>query len=179
MAKQKGPVFFTGCSGGITFYEMDGRFYQRRKSSLSRRRVKRDPAFANTMRCAKQLGQASKLAAEAYRTLPKKERQHELYRKLTGQAIQLLKEGMEEALIKEQLQRQLAAKSAPATPAPVAVKVVKRLRIAASKPAKAASLRLKADRLWIVAHNGLHRLTAHAGDQQLIPLNDERCLVPG
>jgi hypothetical protein len=180
MAKQKGPVYFTGCSGGITFYRMDGVYYQRRKSSLSGKRVKRSQAFKRTMEYAGLLGRASQLAAAVYRSLPKAERKHALYLQLTGQAMQLLKQGMEEALVTEQLQQYVAIKKAPVTQAPAAAKPAKRLRITTKKPA-AAALRLKAGRLWIIAHEGLHKLSAHAGDlhHKVLPVSSGRCLVPG
>ena len=180
MAKQKGPVYFTGCSGGITFYSMDGKYYQRRKSSLSGKRVKRSAAFKRTMEYAGLLGRASKLAAAVYRNLPKAERQHELYRELTGQAMQLLKQGMENALVTGQLQQYVAIKKAPVTQAPAAAKPPGKLRIITKKPA-ATALRIRAGRLWVVAHEGLHKLSAHAGDlhHKVLSVSGGRCLVPG
>ena len=46
---------------------MDGQHYVRLKSSLTRKRVLKDPAFAKTMFYAQQFGQAAKLAAVVYR----------------------------------------------------------------------------------------------------------------
>lgn len=103
MAKQHGPLFITGTVSGICFYQMDGKYYARRKSSLSRKRVKRDPAFARTMAYANLMGRASRLAAEVYRELPRAQREHALYRAMTGQALKLLKQGVNEAAVQEQL----------------------------------------------------------------------------
>jgi hypothetical protein len=96
MAKQAGPFYITGCYGNLCFYCMDGKYYARLKSSLDRKRVKRDPAFHKTMRNAELFGKASKIASYIYRALPKKEKEHALYRKLTGRAMLLLKDGKKE-----------------------------------------------------------------------------------
>jgi hypothetical protein len=103
MAKQSGPHFITGTVEGICFYRMNGRYYARRKSSLSRKRVKKDPAFAMTRMYAGLMGQASRIAAAVYRSLPRKQRKHALYRALTGKAFQALKEGLDEAVVRERL----------------------------------------------------------------------------
>ncbi len=93
--KQKGQVHFTGSTDGLCFYEMNGSYYIRRKSSLCGKRVKRDPKFALTMVYAGIMGRASKIASAVYRLIPVEERVHALYRTLTGAAMQLLKQGME------------------------------------------------------------------------------------
>jgi hypothetical protein len=107
MPKQKG-LFITGTYNGICYYKMNGQYYCRRKSTLSRKRVKRSPAFKLTMQYAGLLGQASRMAAEVYRSLPRAQRKHALYRALTGQAMQQLKAGMEAAMVVEQLRKQCA-----------------------------------------------------------------------
>jgi hypothetical protein len=107
MPKQKG-LFITGTYNGICYYKMNGQYYCRRKSTLSRKRVKRSPAFKLTMKYAGLLGQASQVAAEVYRSLPRAQRKHALYRALTGQAMQLLKAGMEAAMAAEQLRQRCA-----------------------------------------------------------------------
>lgn len=104
MPKQKG-LFITGTYNGICYYKMNGQYYCRKKSSLSRKRVKRSPAFKLTMKYAGLLGQASQMAAEVYRSLPRAQRKHALYRALTGQAMQLLKAGTEAAMVVEQLRK--------------------------------------------------------------------------
>jgi len=92
MAKQIGPFKLAGCYDNICFYKMDGQYYARTKSSLNGKRIKKDPAFGETMRYAGLLGKASKIASIIYRNLPKEKKEHGLYRKLTGQAMRLLKE---------------------------------------------------------------------------------------
>ena len=90
MAKQIGPFKVTGCYDNICFYKMDGQYYARSKSSLDGKRVKKDPAFRPTRWHANLLARSSKIAAAVYRGLPKEKG---LFRKLTGQAMRLLKEG--------------------------------------------------------------------------------------
>lgn len=184
MAKQKGPVFFTGCSGGICFYRMDGQYYQRRKSSLSRKRVKRDPAFSRTMHYAGLLGNASRLAADVYRVLPRVQKKHALYRQLTGEAMQLLKKGMEASAVTEQLRQYLASltvKQALVTKPAGQCRPVKKLRLIARKPAAGRSFGMPEGRLWITGHGALHQLSVHAGDlhHKVLSVRRGRCLVPG
>ena len=91
MAKQTGPNPFTGRRGNLQGYRMAGTYYARMVSSLTAERVLKDPAFKRTMQFAGLLGRASKIASAIYRLLP--EREHGFYRKLTGMAMQLLKQG--------------------------------------------------------------------------------------
>jgi hypothetical protein len=91
MAKQTGPNFFTGRQGDLFGYRMAAGHYVRIISSLTSKRVKKDPAFGLTMHYAALLAKASKIASAIYRLLPKQ--QHGFYRKLTGMAMQLLKQG--------------------------------------------------------------------------------------
>lgn len=46
MARQIGDIIITGTIDDITFYEMDGKGYARHKSSLTGKRVKRDPGLS-------------------------------------------------------------------------------------------------------------------------------------
>jgi hypothetical protein len=103
MAKQTGPFKVKGTVYDVTYYKMEGKYYARSKSSLTGKRVKKDPAFAETMRYAGLLGRASKLASIVYRSMPAVSREHQQYRQLTGQAIQLLKEGMCEEEVTKRL----------------------------------------------------------------------------
>jgi len=105
MSKQRGPVYFTGTVDGICYYRMNGKYYARRKSTLSRKRVRRDPAFARTRRNAALLGQASRIAAGVYRLLPRVQKKLDLYRAMTGQAMELLKKGVDEAEVKAKLEQ--------------------------------------------------------------------------
>jgi hypothetical protein len=91
MPKQTGPNPFTGRRGNLQGYRMAGKYYVRIVSSLTAKRVLKDPAFRLTMQYAGLLGKASRIASAIYRLLP--EQEHGFYRKLTGMAMQLLKQG--------------------------------------------------------------------------------------
>jgi len=93
MAKQAGPIFFTGRIGPILFYQMNGNYYARSLTSLDAKRLKKDPAFKQTMQYAGWLGMASRVASSLYQRIPKEQRRHSFYRALTGKAMQLLKQG--------------------------------------------------------------------------------------
>ncbi|HNP20615.1 MAG TPA: hypothetical protein PKM63_20535 [Panacibacter sp.] len=93
MAKQAGQILITGTIDQLCFYQMDGIFYVRKKSSLSGKRVKGDPAFAGTMRYANLLAEAAKIASGLYRVLPVEQKAKGLYKVLTGKVMQLLKAG--------------------------------------------------------------------------------------
>lgn len=103
MAKQVGPYKITGTIDNLCFYKMDGQYYARLKSSLTGKRVKKDPAFARTMQNASLFGRASSLASEIKRSYPKEEQNRELYRQLHRKVLDLLKAGIAEAEIMQQL----------------------------------------------------------------------------
>lgn len=94
---------FTGTRNGITIYKMWGEYYARSKSSLTGKRVKKDPVFRRTMENANRLGEASRIASGIYRLIPVECRQHALYRQLTGHAMRLLKENVPVKVIEQQL----------------------------------------------------------------------------
>ena len=107
MGRQSGNIFITGTIGNLCFYRMDGQYYVRLKSSLTGKRVKKDPAFKGTMYYAGLFGNASGIDSEVYRALPPSSKIKGLYRKLTGMAMQLLKEGIDKERIVLLLQESL------------------------------------------------------------------------
>jgi hypothetical protein len=91
MAKQIGPHTLKGTIGDVTYYEDDeGRPLARKKSSLSRRRVKYDPRFIRTMQHARNFGKGTKLAQSLYLSLPKQSRDRSMFRKMTGIAARAI-----------------------------------------------------------------------------------------
>lgn len=104
MARQSGKHTITGTIDNLCFYKMEGKFYVRRKSSLTGKRVKKDAAFTHTMRYAALLGEASKMASFIYKQLPAEEKIKGLYRRITGEAMQLLKAGNDTTQVLQQLQ---------------------------------------------------------------------------
>ena len=104
MAKQLGPKFIKRqCICNLQFYYMEGKYYVRKKSSLTGKRVKKDKKFRLTMIYAGILAQASKIASSVYRQIPKEERKHPYFRTLTGMAQKLIKKGVSAEEVYEQL----------------------------------------------------------------------------
>ena len=93
MARQAGPIFFTGTIDDITFYKMEGQYFARKKSSLDRKQFRTDPRFKHSRQSAARFGEASKLASHIYWLLPKEQRGKGVVNRLTGQVGRLLQEG--------------------------------------------------------------------------------------
>jgi Tfp pilus assembly protein PilZ len=113
MAKQAGNIKLVGCIQNLQFYKMEGKYYVRKKSSLTGRRVKTDKAFTLTMAYADLLKIASPIASKVYLQLPKGERDNKFRRKLVGLAMQLFKQGMTVDDIYEQLYNQTFPSTKP------------------------------------------------------------------
>ena len=77
----------------------------RKASSLTGERTKKDPAFKGFRKSSSRLKEASPIAASLYKLVPDQVKQYALYRTLTGEAIKMLKEGMEAAVITEALKK--------------------------------------------------------------------------
>ena len=91
MATQIGPLRITGTIDRICFYCMECIYYAREKSSLTGKRVKNDIAFTETMRYAKRMSEASKLASVLYKkTVPRHERSREKFREVVGMVMKEL-----------------------------------------------------------------------------------------
>ena len=110
MARQIGEIILVGTIGGLTFYQMEGKGYARLKSSLTGKKVKRDPKFKRTMQSAHRLGKGSQLASKVYRSLPRAGQMYALYKELKSIAVLGLKEGKSEGEVMELLQRHLVKK---------------------------------------------------------------------
>jgi hypothetical protein len=105
MAKQVGPLFFTGTIDGIIFYKVGEQYYTRSKGSYkSAKHMRRNPKYQRTMENADQFGNASKLVqAVYYKYVPKQHRKQGVYGKLTGMVYGWLKEGKSREEAKEAL----------------------------------------------------------------------------
>jgi hypothetical protein len=77
----------------------------RRASSLTGERTKKDPAFKGFRQSINRMKEASPIAASLYKQVPEQVKQYALYRTLTGEAIKMLKERMEAAVITETLKK--------------------------------------------------------------------------
>jgi len=111
MAKQIGIFKIIGTIGDITFYEMDGEFYARKKSSLDGKRVKRDPKFRRTMEEAIGFGKASTATRAVYWALPEEMQVHGFYGILTGRMRKLMRAGKTAKEAQLQLLRELCAEA--------------------------------------------------------------------
>jgi hypothetical protein len=109
MAKQVGDIIIEGTIDDITFYKMEGKGYARMKTSLTGKRVKKDPKFKRTMESAYRLGRGSQLASKVYRSLPKTEQVYALYKELKSIAVKALKERHSEMKVVELLQERVQA----------------------------------------------------------------------
>ena len=114
MAKQIGIFKIIGTIGDVTFYEMDGQFYARKKSSLDGKRVKKDPRFKRTMEEAIGFGKASTAAQAVYWALPEEMRVHGFYGRLTGRMRKLMRAGRTAQEAQLQLLRELCAEQGAA-----------------------------------------------------------------
>ena len=111
MAKQVGIFKIIGTIGDITFYEMDGEFYARKKSSLDGKRVKKDPKFKRTMEEAIGFGKASTATRAVYWALPGEMQVHGFYGILTGRMRKLMRAGKTAKEAQLQLLRELCAEA--------------------------------------------------------------------
>jgi len=102
MAKQIGDKKLTGTIDNVTFYKMEGEYYVRMKSSLTRKRFFKDAAFEGSRSSSKRLAAGSKLASAVYRTIPQKKREYSMFCELKSLAIKLMKEGQsdEEVMVR-------------------------------------------------------------------------------
>jgi hypothetical protein len=109
MAKRLTYNIITGNDSrlGMCFYYSPyfGQNIWRRASSLTCERTKKDPAFKGFRQSSNRLKEASPIAASLYKGVPEQVKQYTLYRTLTGEAIKMLKEGMEAAAITETLKK--------------------------------------------------------------------------
>ena len=99
MAIKTDNIGFTGTRGGICGYFSHGRLIYRAASSLCTARVKKDPAFKGFRDSSNRMKDASPIAAGLYNLIPKEEKQFTLYRLLTGEAIRMIKQGIDKATI--------------------------------------------------------------------------------
>ena len=94
----------TGTGGGLCTYISKGRCIVRSASSLTGARVRKEPAFEGFRRSGNRMKEASPTAAALYQQIPKEKRQFSLYRLLTGEVLNLIKQGIAREMIIAQLQ---------------------------------------------------------------------------
>ena len=110
MARQAGPFFFVGQIDDLVFYKQGDKYYVRQKSeptSTTKKRLKDKNYYPVLNMRKREFGEASQLASEIYRRLPRKLRGHGKQQKLTGKVVRLMRQGMKEAEIKALLLQEL------------------------------------------------------------------------
>jgi hypothetical protein len=118
------PPPFTGTKNGVTVYRLRDPelYYVRLQSSITGKRIKKDPVFKGFRNSAVRLRDGSRIASKIYRLLPVKK--HSMYREITGKAILMLKGGLKEDVITDRLMNEYLPKPKP---------IIKRKRTSAPK----------------------------------------------
>ena len=142
MARQLGHIFITGTIHDVTYYKMDGTYYARMKSSLSRKKVLTSPSFALTRMHANQLAEASKIASQLYRSIPKEKRNMPLFRSIVGKSKILLAEGKDKEVVIEILMNELFPKAG----------AIKQIQFRKRKPTERAFNTKKGKLRWYSIH---------------------------
>ena len=106
MPFKRSHIQFTGTAGDLYGYISQGRFIYRAVTSLTGERIKQDPAFEGFRRSCNRMKEASPIAAELYNKIPKEKKQYSLYRVVTGEALKMIKQGVDKARITETLYKQ-------------------------------------------------------------------------
>ncbi len=106
MAINKGDIPFIGTRDGICGYWWHGINIIRKSTPLESPRVKKDHAFKGFRRSCSRMKEASPIAASLYNQIPEGQKKYSLYRLLTGEALKMLKEGVDKVDITEKLQKQ-------------------------------------------------------------------------
>lgn len=123
MAKQIGDIIITGTIDDIIFYEMEGKGYPRKKTSLTGKRVKKDPRFKRSMQSANRFGKGNQLASKLYRSLPREEQVYALFKELKRIAILAIKDGKGEEevmmLLRQRAKKNQGVKTVSAVTTPL------------------------------------------------------------
>src|SRR4051812_23575722 len=92
---------------GLYFYYSHhfGHNIVRKRTSLTGQRVKTDKAFEGLRESSNRMKQASPIAASLYKLIPAETKQYSIYRLLTSEALKMIKQGLEVAIIIEALNR--------------------------------------------------------------------------
>jgi len=84
-----------GRYGRVVFYHLPCGLICRFLTPHTRKRILKDPTFAEFRKCSKRMAKASKIGSAVYKALPEDFRQFWMYRAFVGEAFKMLKdEGM-------------------------------------------------------------------------------------
>ena len=96
MARQAGPIYFTGTVGDLIFYKLGENYYVRQKgkpTTGTQKQLKDPNCYPVLNRRKREFGAASKLASSVYRQLPKALKKQHSIGTLTGRVGRLLRAG--------------------------------------------------------------------------------------
>ncbi|WP_276482787.1 hypothetical protein [Paraflavitalea pollutisoli] len=184
MAKQVGPILLQTTWDDLTFYKMDGKYYARKKSRLTREKVLQHPAFLPTRRSASRLATAAKIASAVYKALPGGWRQFWMYQAFTGEAFKALKDGQSPSQVYEYLWTTYAACRAsavrpslndllPAQPGTASKSRQPRLRHRSENPYHRRYQRLLGPNHWKSTYDNTPELEAKARKEEALQKNRE------
>ena len=103
MPKKKDNIQIIGTQGGICGYVDRNQVVYRAQSSLTGKRTKIDPVFAGFRKSSNRMKEAVPVASALYRQLSREQKQFGLFRIMTGEAISMLKQGLDKTAIRETL----------------------------------------------------------------------------
>ncbi len=93
MAIIRKPILpLKGRYGPVVFYRLPAGLICRYLKPHTRKRILKDPKFAEFRKCSKRMAKASKIASAVYKALPENFRQFWMYRAFVGEALKMLKE---------------------------------------------------------------------------------------
>jgi hypothetical protein len=110
MPKQAGHTNIIGTIDGITYYQMKGKYYSRRKSSLTKKKVKTDRAFARSRESSKRFALGQGIASAIYKKLLPKGGKQDVFVKMRSEAILLVKDEVDEKEIVKRLTKKFKPK---------------------------------------------------------------------
>ena len=98
----EGTPPFTGTVDCLTIYQLpDNKWYVRMRSSITTKRILKDPVFQGFRNSAVRMKDASPIASKIYQQLAVK--RYPLFREMTGKALLLLKSGLTPAAVEAKL----------------------------------------------------------------------------
>jgi hypothetical protein len=120
MATQTGTILFEGTIGNITGYRVNGKYYLKTKSSLSRKKILSNNCFSNTRRNAKWFGEAQTIAKQIYHELsPGKRDQYKVWYPLRNKAQLMVRKELPREKIIRQLRSEFVTPPAQQTKQPL------------------------------------------------------------
>lgn len=96
MARLEGIIKFSGALGDLVAYQRNGKWVLRRKSSLTKKRVRNDPAFQRSREASKEFGGAStisKYIRDRLRVYTSKDKDGSAYHRLNSLLYSYIKAG--------------------------------------------------------------------------------------